>query len=131
MTTPTFDALLAELAKRAQTPTDKRLVELFTKYREDLTDLFDGSFPWSSNYFATRYTGTVMDFWGPSFHKAFRQTDVLPNADDDIFVWKAIAGESECFWDAAHEVIKGDFVARPAPPAPKNPAASWPFPARR
>lgn len=106
MSEPSFGRLLEELKKRAVCDDDKKLVELFEQHREVLTAHFDSCLPEQQVKFASWHPETpAIEIWGLLFHKAFRQWDILPTAQLDIFVWKKLAGGADgsaIFWEAAH-----------------------------
>lgn len=106
MSTPTFKQLLASMKKqRNQSTVDKELVKLFQDHEERLSKLFDESLPQNNDW--AKYTGPVIDFFGPAFHRAFRQQDIL-NVDDDVFVHKALGQDASVFWKAAKAVLIGN-----------------------
>ncbi len=77
---------------------DKRLLQLFTVYDKDISEWLELSRP-EKCYGGENWTGSDIEFIGPTFHKLFRQIDVLPTAQEDMDVWKALNEHSE-FWPA-------------------------------
>ena len=81
---------------------DQRLLQLFTIYDEDISELLEASRPENNEW--AKWEGSDIDFIGPMFHKSFRQIDVLPTAREDMDVWKALAENSE-FWPALEKAL--------------------------
>ena len=77
-----FDCLMVELRKEKNADNATRaLVDLFELYRTDVKDHFIGC-----------------EGDGYSFHRGFRQYDVLPTGQEDMVVWNSIH-DSSVFWE--------------------------------
>jgi len=84
--------------------TDKRLRQLFVVYDDEISKLLEASRPQNNGW--AKWEGSDIEFIGPTFHKAFRQIDVLPTAQEDMDVWKALNEHSE-FWPALEKALNG------------------------
>ncbi len=89
---------------------DQRMLRLFIIYDETISELLEVSRPQNNEWCIKDYSewakeGNLdIDFIGPTFHKLFRQIDVLPTAKEDMDVWKALSEHSE-FWPALEEAL--------------------------
>lgn len=105
----TFDGLIAELRKLAKNDGDRRLVDIFERHKGDIQPHFENClYENRGDYFASRYPDAPsgLDWFGPMFHKGFRQMDILPTGEQDSEVWQLLSTGSEMFWTAAENIIK-------------------------
>lgn len=106
-----FDAFMAELKATASTTKDERLLAIFTEHEATVRELFDSClYENRAQYWRDKCPDAPsgIEWFGPSFHKAFRQTDVLPTGKLDSEVWNLIAEGSDAFWPAVEEALKAD-----------------------
>ncbi len=84
---------------------DKRLLQLFLVYDTDIDNMLEASRPQNNEW--AKWKGSDIEFIGPTFHKSFRQVDVLPTGQEDMEVWHALSENSE-FWPALEEALLND-----------------------
>ena len=108
-----FDTLMAELKATANTTNDERLLAIFTEHDPTVRTLFESClYENRAQYFKDKYPDAPggIEWFGPSFHKAFRQTDVLPTGVLDSEVWGLISEGSDAFWPAVNKALKADPI---------------------
>lgn len=103
-----FENFMAELKANAKTKEDERLLSIFTEHAATVGELFESClYENRGQFFKDKYPDAPggIEWFGPSFHKAFRQTDVLPTGKLDSEVWSLIAEGSDAFWPAANVAL--------------------------
>ena len=83
---------------------DQRLLQLFTVYDKDINEMLELARPQNYPGKPVNWDGPEIEYIGPTFHKFFRQMDVLPTALEDMDVWKALSEHSE-FWPALEAAL--------------------------
>ena len=103
---PNFSKLLEEMFNIGEE--GDPLTSYFCIYLPEISKVFEESMPENNKW--CKYKGPVIEFVGPMFHKAFRQTDVVDNGSGktDMEIWGLLADERvSCFWQAMNNVFKG------------------------
>lgn len=108
-----FDHLLATLEEL--NPSDV-LLPIFKDHYDDIGGWWEACFPDTPENLRYKYKGKVQYFVGESFHKGFRQMDIVYGPDEgkiDMTVWKALAAPMRDnvtqFWDAYQKAIPEDW----------------------
>ena len=114
----TLEEFIQAYAPRATSEKDKRLLEILVTHQDDIADHFLYSqksvmldYYKKNPKYAPKWVNecgdiSEIDFWGPEFHKGFRQVDII--SDDgklDMEVWNLIR-EADEFWNVADEFFK-------------------------
>lgn len=68
---------------------DRDFFAFMLKHRQALSEWIDASTPCANSW--AKYNGPTIEFFGPTFHKGFRQCDVLPTGRDDMYMYGAMA----------------------------------------
>lgn len=99
-----FDTFMQHFAAKASTEGDRRLLSIFEANRDTIREHFEGSLPANNSW--AKYEGPAIEFFGPTFHKGFRQMDILPTGAEDSEVWCLLAGGgASAFWDAVQSTL--------------------------
>lgn len=112
--TPRFDRMMGYLQANADGKGDLELLALFTKYRKEISGLYEAYVPDGQKWMGwdpSRCTRAEMH--GPYFHKAFRQMDVTATGKEDSRIWNLLSSwgdgpTSNTFWSAHHESMKDE-----------------------
>lgn len=99
-----FDKFMHAFSERAYTPSDKQLLSIFELHRYEIGVHFNCCLPENCPW--AKYEGPPLEFFGPRFHKGFRQMDILPTAQEDSEVWLLLSEGADAFWEAAESVLK-------------------------
>lgn len=103
--TPTFDKLITEMSEVEGNSYDILLLQLFNQYKDEVGPWFEQSLPEHNEYFkALDYD--AMEFIGPTFHKGFRQLDIVDTRGVDSKIWGLLADDTKGFWTALDNVCK-------------------------
>lgn len=95
-----FDKFMRAFAEKAATDGDKRLLSMFEANRETIRSHFENCLPQNCPW--AEYKGPAMHFFGPTFHKGFRQLDILPTGGENAEVWGLLYGNgAPAFWESA------------------------------
>lgn len=103
---PNFSKLVEEMIKIGKY--DDPLTLYFCHYQAEISEVFERSMPENNKW--CNYKGPVIEFVGPMFHEAFRQTDVIDSYSGaaDVVIWELLADERvSCFWQALNNIFKG------------------------
>jgi hypothetical protein len=104
--TPVFDKVIAEMNELPQTSADILLLQLLT-WNDEPAPWFESCLPQYNEYFKALEYDNPSEFTGYTFHKGFRQIDIIPSTEDncpDAKVWKLLS-ETENFWVALSKVL--------------------------
>lgn len=110
-----FERMFAKLKATGKSRSDTELLGLFVQHREAVSAHYESCVPALDGSDFWKFTPSkeypLSHFHGPLFHKGFRQHDITGSAQDDMRIWKLLAGSedipaSEAFWDAHHHSMK-------------------------
>jgi hypothetical protein len=86
---------------RAESTSDRIIWHMFSEYEKEIKETLEGSM-WGVD----EYTGeSAIDVIGHSFHKSFRQTDVIPAKHIDGIVWSCMQ-DAPIFWKCMEKACK-------------------------
>lgn len=96
---PNFELFLKVYRARAKTEDDRKLIELFENHSRDVGEHFESCIGYVAGYLLKLTRESMLDGFGPQFHKGFRQWDVTSSGAADVEIWKLLSTGDTCFWD--------------------------------
>lgn len=87
-------------------PDDVRLIAIFDKHRDELSELIDECLP--DEAYLREHNLTFINAFVPIFHKAFRQRRIVTTAADNRFIWDTLAKSSSCFYITLYRLYGDD-----------------------
>ena len=83
---PNFARFLKVYKVRAKTKDDEKLIELFEKHALNVGEHFESTIEYVAGYLEKPTREQMLDGFGPTFHKGFRQWDVTSSGADDVAI---------------------------------------------
>jgi hypothetical protein len=106
--TGVVDILIRKMREHADTPRDQEIIALFARNSEAIGGLIKEEVSYFNRITScgSFFEHPIIEWFGPSFHKAFRQTDVCTKKpNDDSKIWEMLNLEPSCFWPAFKELL--------------------------
>jgi len=106
-----FDELMKNMELLGGLSSERKedpVLTLFKRYQEFISEVFEQSLPENNQW--AEWVGPSIEFVGPTFHKSFRQIDVIAGPGGgtiDMEIWRLLCNEElSCFWPALRRTFE-------------------------
>lgn len=103
-----YKLLLMILKDGAVSREEKRLSSLFRVHADEIYEHFKHSFL-ENNAWLGDVACSRLEFFGPMFHKGFRQIDVVDTYGVDMIIWNLLK-DSDFFWECIKDVFDDKLI---------------------